>query len=135
MKYLDEYRDADAAARYVDAIAGMVTRPWPIMEVCGGQTHSIIRFGLDEILPSEITLIHGPGCPVCVTPVEILDKAIAIAALPEVVTRDSRIKKYHEYYRRFRRESPVIASYESALTLRHRLSSIKRSGSRNIWAQ
>ncbi len=84
MKYVDEYRDADKARALAERIRAAVTRPWNIMEICGGQTHSIIRFGLDEILPSEITLIHGPGCPVCVTPVEILDKAIAIASRPEV---------------------------------------------------
>ncbi len=84
MKYVDEYRDADKARALAERIRATVTRPWNIMEICGGQTHSIIRFGLDEILPSEITLIHGPGCPVCVTPVEILDKAIAIASRPEV---------------------------------------------------
>ena len=59
---------------------GIVTRPWNLMEVCGGQTHAIVRFGLDEMLPDPITLIHGPGCPVCVTPIEMIDKAIAIAA-------------------------------------------------------
>ena len=84
MKYLDEYRNADAAKRLAAQIAKTVTRPWNLMEVCGGQTHAIIRFGLDEMLPPAITLIHGPGCPVCVTPLEILDKAVAIAARPEV---------------------------------------------------
>ena len=79
MKYLDEYRDAAAARRLAAAIARTVTRPWNIMEVCGGQTHAIVRFGLDEMLPPEITLIHGPGCPVCVTPLEMIDKAVAIA--------------------------------------------------------
>jgi len=85
VKFIDEYRDADKAKKLADRIRAMVTRPWSIMEICGGQTHAIIRFGLDEILPKEITLIHGPGCPVCVTPVEILDKAIAIASRPEVI--------------------------------------------------
>ncbi len=85
MKYVDEYRSADAVKRCADAIRRMTTRPWNIMEVCGGQTHAIVRFGLDEILPREITLIHGPGCPVCVTPIEIIDKAIAIASRPEVI--------------------------------------------------
>lgn len=85
MKYLDEYRDAEGCKRWIEAIRRRVTRPWSIMEVCGGQTHSIVRFGLDELLPPEVTLIHGPGCPVCVTPVEILDTAMAIAALPGVV--------------------------------------------------
>ena len=85
MKYVDEYRNADAVKRCADAIRRITTRPWNIMEVCGGQTHAIVRFGLDEILPREITLIHGPGCPVCVTPIEIIDKAIAIASRPEVI--------------------------------------------------
>ena len=85
MKYIDEYRNADAARRLADMIAATVTQPWNLMEVCGGQTHSIIRFGLDQMLPLEVTLIHGPGCPVCVTPLEMLDKAVAIAARPEVI--------------------------------------------------
>ncbi|MDY0168050.1 MAG: hydrogenase formation protein HypD [Thermoguttaceae bacterium] len=85
MKYLDEYRNADAARALVRAIAARVTRSWSIMEVCGGQTHAIVRFALDEILPEEITLIHGPGCPVCVTPIETIDRAIALAARPEVI--------------------------------------------------
>jgi hydrogenase expression/formation protein HypD len=85
MKYIDEYRDGDAARRYASALRALTTRPWNIMEVCGGQTHAIVRFGLDELLPREVTLIHGPGCPVCVTPVEIIDKALAIAARPDVV--------------------------------------------------
>jgi len=85
MKFLDEYRDGEAAHRFVEAIRREVTRPWNLMEVCGGQTHSIVRFGLDELLPKEINLIHGPGCPVCVTPVELIDKAVAIAARPEVI--------------------------------------------------
>ncbi len=84
MKYLDEYRDADATRRYADAIARLVTRPWHVMEVCGGQTHAIVRFGLDEMLPRKITLVHGPGCPVCVTPIEMIDKAIAIASRGDV---------------------------------------------------
>ena len=85
MKYLDEYRNAEAVRRLAAAIRAATTRPWNIMEVCGGQTHAIVRFGLDEMLPREITLIHGPGCPVCVTPIEIIDKAVAIAARPEVI--------------------------------------------------
>ncbi len=84
MKYVDEYRNAEAARLLAAAIARATTRPWNIMEVCGGQTHSIIRFGLDEMLPRQITLIHGPGCPVCVTPLEMIDKAVAIAGRPEV---------------------------------------------------
>jgi len=85
VKFIDEYRDAKAAQRYARVIARMTTRPWTIMEVCGGQTHAIVKFGVDELLPKQLTLVHGPGCPVCVTPVELLDKAIAIAARPEVI--------------------------------------------------
>ncbi|HJW82866.1 MAG TPA: hydrogenase formation protein HypD [Anaerolineae bacterium] len=85
MKYLDEYRDAGLVKKGLEEIRRSVTRPWSIMEVCGGQTHSIMRHGLDELLPPEITLIHGPGCPVCVTPLEQIDKAIAIASRPEVI--------------------------------------------------
>ena len=85
MKYLDEYRDGDAARRLSDSIHRVTTRPWNIMEVCGGQTHAIVRFGLDELLPDAITLVHGPGCPVCVTPIEMIDKAVAIASRPEVI--------------------------------------------------
>jgi hydrogenase expression/formation protein HypD len=85
MKYLDEFRDADGAHRLAREIARVTTRPWTLMEVCGGQTHAIIKFGLDELLPKLITLIHGPGCPVCVTPVELIDKALEIAARPEVI--------------------------------------------------
>jgi hydrogenase expression/formation protein HypD len=84
MKYLDEFRDPELAARLFDEIRRRVTRPWAIMEVCGGQTHSIIRNGIDQLLPPEIELIHGPGCPVCVTPLEMIDKALAIAARPGV---------------------------------------------------
>jgi hydrogenase expression/formation protein HypD len=85
MKYIDEYRDAKAARRYARAIARITTRAWTLMEVCGGQTHAIIKFGVDELLPPGITLLHGPGCPVCVTPVELIDKAIEIAARPDVI--------------------------------------------------
>ncbi|HYA58540.1 MAG TPA: hydrogenase formation protein HypD [Thermoplasmata archaeon] len=85
MKYLDEYRDAATARTYAEAIARVTTRPWTIMEVCGGQTHAIVRFGIDTLLPPQITLLHGPGCPVCVTPLEILDQAVAIAARPGVI--------------------------------------------------
>ncbi len=85
MRFLDEYRNAETVHRLAAAIAAATTRPWHIMEICGGQTHSIVRFALDEMLPREITLIHGPGCPVCVTPIEILDKAVAIAGRPEVI--------------------------------------------------
>lgn len=85
MKFLDEYRDAAAAQRLAAVIRRTVTRPWTIMEVCGGQTHAIVRFGIDELLPDAITLVHGPGCPVCVTPLELIDKAILLAARPEVI--------------------------------------------------
>ena len=85
MRYLDEFGDPDLARRLLDEIERSVTRPWAIMEVCGGQTHSIIRNGIDQLLPEEIELIDGPGCPVCVTPLGIIDKALEIAARPEVV--------------------------------------------------
>jgi hydrogenase expression/formation protein HypD len=85
MKFVDEYRGASAVRIYADKIAEITTRPWNIMEICGGQTHAIMRFGVDKLLPPEITLIHGPGCPVCVTPVEIIDKAIEIAGLDDVI--------------------------------------------------
>ena len=85
MKHLAEYRDAAQARRLADEIGRIVTRPWAIMEVCGGQTHSILRNGIDEILPPEVELIHGPGCPVCVTPVEVIDRALSIAQRPEVI--------------------------------------------------
>ena len=77
MKYLDEFRDGDVARRIAGDIARLVTRRWAIMEVCGGQTHAIIRNGIDQILPPEVELIHGPGCPVCVTPLEVIDQALA----------------------------------------------------------
>jgi len=85
MKYLDEFSNPDLARRLIDEIHSVTTRPWAIMEVCGGQTHSIIRHGIDQLLPDEIEMIHGPGCPVCVTPLEIIDKALAIAARPGVI--------------------------------------------------
>jgi hydrogenase expression/formation protein HypD len=85
MKFREEYRDPAAARRFAEAIARLTTRPWKIMEVCGGQTHAIVRYGIDQLLPPEITLIHGPGCPVCVTPVDYVDKAIAIADRPGAI--------------------------------------------------
>ncbi len=85
MKYLDEYRNPVLAKKILANIKDTVTRSWTIMEICGGQTHSIIRSGIDQLLPSEIELVHGPGCPVCVTPLETIDKAIAIAGLPDVI--------------------------------------------------
>ena len=84
MKYVDEYRDARLAEDYAQRIARLVTRPWTIMEICGGQTHAIVKFGIDGLLPPAVTLVHGPGCPVCVTPLELIDKAIAIASQPGV---------------------------------------------------
>jgi hydrogenase expression/formation protein HypD len=85
MKYLDEYRDGPLTRKLLVEIRQTVTRPWKIMEVCGGQTHSIIKSGLDQLLPPEIDLVHGPGCPVCVTPLELIDKAIALASNPEII--------------------------------------------------
>jgi len=85
VKYLDEYRDPAAARRYAEALARTATRPWTIMEICGGQTHSIVRHGIDALLPPGLTLVHGPGCPVCVTPAELIDKAVELAARPEVI--------------------------------------------------
>ncbi|HOK47350.1 MAG TPA: hydrogenase formation protein HypD, partial [Bryobacteraceae bacterium] len=85
MKFIDEYRDPAAAARLSEAIRKAVTRPWTIMEVCGGQTHTIVKSGLQDLLPPEVTLIHGPGCPVCVTPLELVDSAVELALRPEVI--------------------------------------------------
>ncbi|HYV35345.1 MAG TPA: hydrogenase formation protein HypD [Gemmataceae bacterium] len=85
MKYLDEYRDSEAAGKLTAAIAKTVTRPWTIMEVCGGQTHTIVKYGLDRVLPESLELVHGPGCPVCVTSLETIDKAHAIASRPNVI--------------------------------------------------
>jgi len=85
MKYLDEYRDQRLATKLVEEIRRSVTRPWTLMEVCGGQTHSIVKYGIDELLPGEVELVHGPGCPVCVTPLEMLDRAHAIARRPDVI--------------------------------------------------
>jgi hydrogenase expression/formation protein HypD len=85
MKYVDEYRDAVLAERLAKRIAAVTTRPWTLMEVCGGQTHAIVRFGIDRLLPEGLELVHGPGCPVCVTPVEVIDRAIALASRPDVV--------------------------------------------------
>jgi len=85
MKYVDEFRDSALARRYTEAIARITTRPWTLMEICGGQTHSIMRHGIDRMLPDGVTLLHGPGCPVCVTPTESIDRAIAIAGEPGVI--------------------------------------------------
>jgi len=85
VKYLDEYRDGKIASKIVEEIRRIQTRPWVIMEVCGGQTHSIVKNGVDYLLPRGIELVHGPGCPVCVTPLEMIDKAHAIARRPDVI--------------------------------------------------
>lgn len=85
MKYQEEYRDPSAAQQLQAAIRAVVTQPWVIMEVCGGQTHTIVKYGIDELLPPEVELVHGPGCPVCVTSLEMIDRAHAIASRPNVV--------------------------------------------------
>ncbi|NOX17567.1 MAG: hydrogenase formation protein HypD, partial [Chlorobi bacterium] len=85
MKYLDEFRDAKLARYYIDQINKIATQNWVIMEICGGQTHSIIQHGIDQVLPSNIEMVHGPGCPVCVTPLETLDRAIKIAKKDNVI--------------------------------------------------
>jgi len=85
MKFLDEYRDGELARQLAREIHRVTTKPWTLMEICGGQTHAIVKFGIDELLPGKITLIHGPGCPVCVTPLEMIDKALEIAARPNVI--------------------------------------------------
>ena len=85
MKYVDEYRNDRMAGKIVEQIKRTITRPWVLMEVCGGQTHSIVKYGLDYLLPKEVELVHGPGCPVCVTPLEMMDRAHAIARRPDVI--------------------------------------------------
>jgi hydrogenase expression/formation protein HypD len=85
VRYVDEYRSPEAARKYARMIGRAVTRPWTIMEICGGQTHTIVRSGIEDILPAGLTLVHGPGCPVCVTPLETIDRAIAIASRPDVL--------------------------------------------------
>jgi hydrogenase expression/formation protein HypD len=85
MKYLSEYRNEELVRQYVDQIRATVTRPWVLMEICGGQTHSLVRNGILEMLPPQVTMVHGPGCPVCVTPLGIIDEAIALAGKPEVI--------------------------------------------------
>jgi hydrogenase expression/formation protein HypD len=85
MRFLDEYRDYDSVQRMAQEIRRVTTRPWTIMEVCGGQTHTIVKSGLQELLPELVTLVHGPGCPVCVTPVAMIDRAVATALLPQVI--------------------------------------------------
>jgi len=85
MRYVDEYRDAEVAGAVAHRIAETATRPWVLMEVCGGQTHSIVRYGIDRMLPETVELVHGPGCPVCVTSLEMIDRAHAIAGRPDVI--------------------------------------------------
>jgi hydrogenase expression/formation protein HypD len=85
VRYVDEYRDGDAAGRLVAAILRRATRRWTLMEVCGGQTHTLVRYGIDELIAEKVALVHGPGCPVCVTPLELIDRAVAIAGRPEVI--------------------------------------------------
>jgi hydrogenase expression/formation protein HypD len=85
MKFLDEYRDPSAIHKLQQALRAVTTRPWTLMEICGGQTHTIVKYGIDELLPRDISLVHGPGCPVCVTPLEQIDKALVIASRPDVI--------------------------------------------------
>ena len=85
MKFVDEYRGEADARKLVDAIRDLVTRPWTLMEICGGQTHTLIKSGIDRLLPPEVTMVHGPGCPVCVTPIELIDRAVEIARRPGVI--------------------------------------------------
>ena len=85
MKYVDEFRDRAVAEALAERIKQIVRRPWTIMEVCGGQTHSIVRFGIDSLLPKDLTLVHGPGCPVCVTPIGLIDDAVLLATQPGVI--------------------------------------------------
>ena len=85
MKFVDEYRDLKLVQKYAQAIASITTKPWQIMEICGGQTHSIVKYGIEQLLPDQIALIHGPGCPVCVTDINIIDQAIAIAFSPNTI--------------------------------------------------
>jgi len=85
VKYIDEYRDEALAQKIVGAIRRVVMRPWVLMEVCGGQTHTIVKYGIDRLLPTEVELVHGPGCPVCVTSLEMIDKAHAIARSSDVI--------------------------------------------------
>ncbi len=85
MRFVDEYRNEADVQRFIEAIHHVVTRPWAIMEICGGQTHTLIKSGIDRLLPDKVTLIHGPGCPVCVTSLELIDRAVEIARRPEVI--------------------------------------------------
>jgi hydrogenase expression/formation protein HypD len=85
MKYVDEYRDSEGAKKFARMIGTITTRPWTLMEICGGQTHTIVKYGVESLLPPGLTLVHGPGCPVCVTPLEMIDRAIAIASRSDVI--------------------------------------------------
>jgi hydrogenase expression/formation protein HypD len=85
MRYVDEYRNATSADKLINEIRNVVIRSWTIMEICGGQTHTIVKSGIDDLLPSNLTLVHGPGCPVCVTPLELIDKAVAIASQSDII--------------------------------------------------
>lgn len=85
MKYVDEYRDLEIATKLAREIERSCTQPWTIMEVCGGQTHTILQFGIEDLIPAAINLVHGPGCPVCVTPISLIDRALEIARLPDVI--------------------------------------------------
>ncbi len=85
MKYVDEYRDAESVRLLSEKIKSIITRNWNIMEICGGQTHTILKYKIEELLPPQILLIHGPGCPVCVTPIEMIDKAILLASRPDII--------------------------------------------------
>ena len=85
MRYLDEFRDERLSRHYADCIRNTISHPWTIMEICGGQTHTIVKYGIDALLPDALTLVHGPGCPVCVTPLELIDRAIAVASRNDVI--------------------------------------------------
>ena len=85
MKFIDEYREANTAKILAEKINKIITKPWTIMEICGGQTHTIMKFGIEELLPDNLSIVHGPGCPVCVTPLETIDKAIKIASTENVI--------------------------------------------------
>lgn len=85
MKYIDEYRDVEAVHKFAEATKKISTKSWTLMEICGGQTHTIVKYGIKELLPENISLLHGPGCPVCVTPLEAIDKALKIAAMKDVI--------------------------------------------------
>ena len=107
MKYLDEYRDAELVHKGLAEIRRTVTRPWRLMEICGGQTHSIVKFGIDSLLPPEITLVHGPGCPVCVTPVEMVNKAIVLSAQPIPAATMHETRTYQHSSGTPRRQRPA----------------------------